>query len=249
MPPTPLPGQLFVTHDAAHVAEAAALRIARALRRALRANGKASLALSGGNTPRPAYEQLAAAPDIDWSRVSVYWIDERAAAPTSDRSNYRLARESLLSRAPIPDANVHRMKGDAADLDAAAREYEADLRASLALGPGGAPSFDAAVLGIGDDGHTASLFPGEHLVEVTDRLVVSVPASPARKTEARLTVTAPVIQSIGTLVVLAVGAAKHGPLERAWAREGTLVETPSRLFRTANGDVTWIVDKAAGGFA
>jgi len=247
-PTPPLPGQHLTFKDTAAVAEAAATRVAAALRDAILKRGAASLALSGGNTPRPAYERLASEPGVAWGAVSVYWIDERAVPPDHARSNYRLALESLLFRAPIPAASVHRMTGEATDLDHAARDYEALLRSRLSPPvEGGVPSFDVAVLGIGDDGHTASLFPGEGSVDVRDRLVLAIPAAPEHDREARLTVTTPVIESIGTVLVLAVGAAKRGPLERVAAEAGSARDTPSRLFRGARGALTWLTDEAAAG--
>ncbi len=241
-----LPGQVVSLRDAAAVAEDAARRLGDALRAAVVERGMASLALSGGNTPRPAYEQLALQPGVDWAKVSVFWIDERAVPPTHARSNFRLANESLLGRAPIPPGNVHRMLGDARDLAEAARAYEVVLSSKLGKASN-VPVFDVAVLGIGDDGHTASLFPGEPSVLVRDRLVLAIAAAPELEREARLTVTAPVIEESRTVFVLAVGGAKRGPLARVAAAEGDLRETPSRLLLRAKGAVTWILDAAAAG--
>jgi 6-phosphogluconolactonase len=235
-----LPGQVITLRDGAAVATEAATRLGRALTAAIAERGKASLALSGGNTPRPAYEQLAAQPGVDWAKVTVLWIDERAVPPDHARSNYRLAKESLLSRAPIPPGQVHRMVGEASDLEAAARDYERVL-ANVGV-------IDVAVLGIGDDGHTASLFPGERAVLVRDRTALAIAAAPALEREARLTVTAPVIERIGSVLVLAVGKAKHGPLERVAAEAGSLEETPSRVMRSVPaGALAWILDEAAAG--
>jgi len=104
-------------------------------------------------------------------------------------------------------------------------------------------------MGIGDDGHTASLFPGESGLNVTDRWVISVPAAPALAREARLTVTVPVIEACGAVFVLVVGKEKHAPLERAWSASGATRETPARVMRGIRGSLTWIIDKAAGGMA
>jgi len=257
-------GKLVHAGDDAELAREAGTRLAKALRDAIAQRGQASLALSGGNTPRPAYERLAKEPGIDWRSVSVFFIDERAVPPTHARSNYRLAKESLLDRAPIPAANVHRTVGEAPDLEKAARDYEAVLakhgisdaltfarqgddggdRVTMV---GGALTFDVAVMGVGDDGHTASLFPGEASISVRDRGVIVVPAAPEKGREARLTVTAPVIEKIGTVFVLAEGHAKRGPLARVWSPEGSLRDTPSRVLRSVEGDVVFIVDSAAEG--
>jgi len=240
---TPSAGHLVVLPDPPSVARTAAERLAATLRDRLGRAGAATLALSGGNTPRDAYTGLARAPGIDWPRVEVFWVDERAVAPTDDRSNYRWAKATLIDGAHLAPASIHRMPADEGDLEAAAREYEATIRSRVAKGPDGVPSFDAVVLGVGDDGHTASLFPGEATVDIEDRWVVAVAASGSR--EARLTITRPVIQRAAHVFVLAVGKAKRPALERAWAAEGDLHATPSRLIAQCRGAVTWIVDEAA----
>ena len=240
-----VPGVLIATTDAAQVAREAAVRIARGIRDTIDAVGRATIALSGGNTPRAAYGILAKDKSVDWSKVELFWVDERAVPPTDDRSNYRHAKAELIDPAGIPADHVHRMEAEAADLGAAARAYEQVIRAHVAADERGIPVFDLEELGIGDDGHTASLFPGEPTMEVTDRLVVEVPAKGAR--EARLTLTAPVIEAARSILVLAVGKAKNEPLERVWAVSGSQRETPARVVRNARGAITWIIDRAAGG--
>jgi 6-phosphogluconolactonase len=240
---TPSAGNLVTLPDPASVARTAAERLAATLRDRLGRAGSATIALSGGNTPRDAYTALAQAPDINWSRVEIFWVDERAVGPTDDRSNYRWAKATLVDGAHIASTSVHRMPADEGDLQAAARAYEATIRSRVAKGPDGVPSFDAVVLGIGDDGHTASLFPGESTVDIEDRWVVAVAASGPR--EARLTITRPVIQRAAHVFVLVVGKAKRPALDRAWAADGDLHATPSRLIGQCRGVVTWIVDEAA----
>jgi 6-phosphogluconolactonase len=246
MPTSTLPGLVITTPDAADVAEEAAKRLGDAIRESIAQRARATLALSGGNTPRPAYEKLAKQPGIDWAKVHVFWIDERAVPPTHERSNYRLVKESLLERVSIPEANVHRMRGESADLATAADEYSSLLVANLASA-NGVPVFDVAVLGIGDDGHTASLFPGGTCVDVRDRFVVSVAAAPELEREARISVTTPVLQQIRVPLVLVAGKAKKGPLQRVAAATGALHETPSRLYREAKGALVWVMDAAAAG--
>ena len=243
-----LPGTVVTAKDEKAVAAEAATRIGNSLREVLAQRGSVSLALSGGNTPRPAYEALSKQEGIDWAKVSIYWIDERAVAPTNSRSNYLLAKESLLDHAPILPANVHRMVGEASDLDKAARDYEAVLKQHLTwkvTATAEFPSFDVAVMGIGDDGHTASLFPGDTTGDIRDRMVLPVVAAPDKGREARLTVTAPVIEQIGVIYVLAVGKAKIEPLQRIGSETGTTAETPSRVLRLAKGKVVWVLDGVA----
>ena len=240
-----VPGQLVATPTPEELTQAATSRIARALAQAIAKNGRASFALSGGNTPRATYRRLAKDASVDWTKVEVFWIDERAVEPASERSNYRWAKETLLDSAQIAPSQVHRMPGEAADLEAAARDYESLLRERVPADAEGIPAFDVAVMGIGDDGHTASLFPGLPTVDVIERLVAAVPAHAGL--EPRLTVTAPVIEHIRNVYLLIEGAAKRPALERIWAAKGDVHETPGRVIRGCRGSVTWIIDQAAGG--
>jgi 6-phosphogluconolactonase len=225
--------------DATGVARAASNRLALLLGDAATRRGQATLALSGGNTPRETYALLAREAGVDWSKVRIFWVDERAVPPDSDRSNYLAARNTLLDPSRMPAEQPDRAR--------AALDYEALVRAHVPAAPSGFPSFDAMVLGMGDDGHTASLFPGEPTVAIADRAVVEVEASGGR--EARLTLTAPVIQSAAHVLVLVVGASKHAPLLRAWAADGDERQTPIRIVRACRGPVTWIGDRAAIGTA
>ncbi len=236
-------GEIIEAADAQGVARVASGRIARRLADAILAGGSATLALSGGSTPGGTYALLARSAEIDWSKVRIFWVDERAVPPVHDRSNYRTSRLTLLDAAPVAEEHVHRMRAEAPDLEAAAREYESLLSTHVGGSESAVPRFDVVVLGMGDDGHTASLFPGEPTVNITDRLVVSVPSRGAR--EARLTLTAPVIQAASNVFVLVVGPEKRAALARAWAPAGDLVKTPIRLVRSCRGNVEWIVDRAA----
>lgn len=239
-----VPGLLIATPDAQQAAREACGRIMKAIQDAIRDRGSATIALSGGSSPIDAYALLAKEP-IAWSKVHVYWVDERAVPPTHERSNYAAAKKALLDPAGIPEANVFRMHGEAADLEAEADAYEANLRESVKSKLGGLPSLDVLVLGMGDDGHTASLFPGERTVHVTDKLVATVPAKGDR--EARLTLTAPVLENARSSVIIVLGKAKHAPLERVWSTSGDLDTTPARIIRNFRGSICWVIDRAAGG--
>jgi 6-phosphogluconolactonase len=239
-----VPGRLVTEKDLAGVTRDGAKRMEGGLLAAIAARGQASLALSGGNTPRDAYATLAQASGIDWSKVDVFWVDERAVPPGDDRSNYHWAKATLIdNNARIDPAKVHRMPADASDLEAAARSYEKTLKDRVAADAEGFPVFDVMVLGVGDDGHTASLFPGDRAVDVTDRSVVAVGAQ--HGLEARLTLTRPVIQRARLVLILVEGKAKRTALAKAWAATGDVHETPSRIVRDSKGEVVWIVDEAA----
>lgn len=239
-----VPGLLIATPDAEEASREAVARMLRGIREALRDRGEATIALSGGSSPIAAYELLAKEA-LEWSKIHVYWVDERAVPPDHARSNYAAAKKALLDPAKIPAANIHRMEGEAKDLEAAAAAYDATLRETVKHKIGGVPALDLVVLGIGDDGHTASLFPGEPTVHVTDRLAAAVPARGERET--RLTLTGPVLENARATVVIVLGKGKHAALERVWATSGSLDETPARIVRSFRGAITWVIDRAAGG--
>jgi 6-phosphogluconolactonase len=215
--------------DSSQLAERAAEEIAEALKKAISQDSAASLALAGGTTPRAAYEALAKIPGIDWSKVSVYFGDERAVPPTHPDSNFAMAQAALFERVPLLAANIHRMVAEDPDQDAAARAYEAQLPKRISV----------IVLGIGEDGHTASLFPGSPALNERERLVLPVigPKPPPK----RLSITPPVIEAAGLCIVIASGAGKAEPVRRALKDPLDIQSTPSGLAR--NG--SWLLDHAA----
>lgn len=241
-----VPGLLVATPEPSDVTREACARMTRAIHEALKERGSATIALSGGSSPIDAYRALAQQP-LDWSRIQIYWVDERAVPPDSPRSNYGAAKAALLDAIAIPQGNVHRMRGEAPDLAAAAAEYDQLLRDTVRSKIGGLPAIDLVVLGIGDDGHTASLFPGEPTVQVTDRLVADVPPRDGR--EARLTLTSPVLENARASVIIVMGKSKHDALERIWAASGDVRQTPGRVVRGFRGAITWVIDRAAGGIS
>ena len=187
------------------------------------------VALSGGSTPRPAYEAAARlAPD--WSRLEVWWADERCVPPDDERSNYRLVRESLLDRLERSPAIEHRVRGEL-DPEEAADAYEHELRGVV---------FDLVVLGIGRDGHTASLFPNDPGVDELDRRAVAV----RRADVDRVTVTIPPLNASETVVFLTVGAEKADAVARAFGEDPSPA-TPASLVRSASGTTIVLLDRAA----
>jgi 6-phosphogluconolactonase len=228
------------------VSREAAARMTRAIHDALKERGTAAIALSGGNSPNPAYAILATQ-TIDWNKVHVYWVDERCVPPDDPRSNYGNAKKAFLDKIPIPPGNVHRMHGEVEDHAKAAAEYDEMLRDTIASKVAGLPALDLTVMGIGDDGHTASMFPGNKSQEITDRLVAAIPPAPMEPHVARLTMTVPILESSKATVVIVVGKSKHEPLERIWAASGDVNQTPGRIIRDFRGSITWAIDRAAGG--
>jgi 6-phosphogluconolactonase len=216
-------------HDSSQLANVAAQRIAAAMVATIAEEGGVSLALAGGTTPRAAYEALAKIPGIDWGKVSVYFGDERAVPPTDPDSNYRMADDALFRQVALLPANIHRIHGEDADPDAAARAYEAVLPLRISI----------MILGIGEDGHTASLFPGSPALRERTRRVLPVigPKPPPQ----RLSITPPVIEAAGLCVVLATGTAKADAVARALRGPIDIMSTPSCLARRG----LWLLDHAA----
>jgi 6-phosphogluconolactonase len=224
--------RLIVTAPDAFAATGAE-EIARAIRDICARPGSNgfSLALSGGSTPGPVHECLALEPDVPWADGRVYFADERAVPADDPESNYLLARESLLSRVPVPVAQVHRMEAEAPDADAAAERYAALLPERI----------DVLVLGIGSDGHTASLFPHAASLREAHRGVLAVEAPEGVRPSRRLTLTPPAIRAARRVVVLVAGASKAEAAARALAPTGAVAECPARLARPA----VWVLDSAA----
>jgi len=219
--------------SADELSRAAAQAIAGDLRRGME-QGDATIALSGGDTPRATYRHLADA-DLPWERIQVYWAGERYVPHDAEDSNYRMERETLLDPVPIPDYNIHPMPTDAPDPEDAAGAYEELLWDQFGAGLG----FDVIVLGIGRDGHTASLFAGSPALEEKERWVV--PAMALAEPRRRLTLTLPIISRARAVHFLVTGAGKHEALTRAL--EGG--DCPAALVRPSGGTLAWWVDEAA----
>lgn len=223
--------RLVVVDDADALADRAAGLIARAPR-----DGDARVCLSGGSTPRASYELLAGL-DVPWDRLHLFFGDERCVPPDDEGSNYGMVRDALLDRVAIPAANVHRIPGELPPADAA-RAADDDVRAAFGDAP--VPRFDLMFLGIGDDGHTASLFPGTGDDDVTDRVYIPV-HRPGMPQPWRVSVTMPVINATWHAVFLVGGAAKGPVLRRAWERD---TRVPAGQV-SPRGDVTFLVDRDA----
>lgn len=228
---------IAVYPDAAALAEGAATLVADLAVSAVAARGRFAVALSGGSTPRGAYEALARPPlrdRVPWGAVHVFWGDERCVPPDDPRSNARMARVALLDHVPTPGGQIHPIDGTLSPDEAAAR-YEAALRTAF----GGPPCFDLTLLGLGADGHTASLFPGSPAVEERGRWAVGVRGDPDR-----VSLTLPTLNASKAVAFLVAGGAKVPALRRVLSQDGAL---PASLVRPTSGDVHWLVQQDAAG--
>jgi 6-phosphogluconolactonase len=234
-------GERVVRESPAAVAEAVAEWVAAAAERAIADHGGFSIALAGGSTPRLLYDVLAGEPwhdRIDWTAWRVYFGDERACPADDPSSNYHLAQSTLLSRVTVDPQRVHRMPADRADLDAAAAEYSGLLASTLPTGAGGAPRLDVILLGLGENGHTASLFPGTPALDVTNAWATRGLAD--YEPFDRMTLTYPAINAAGAVAFVVTGAAKRGALAATAA--GTV---PASRIRPADGALVWFLDAEA----
>ena len=207
-----------------------------------------AVALSGGATPRAAYGLLAAEPlrsAIAWERVHLFWGDERCVPPEHSDSDYGMAHEALIAHVPIPPENVHRLHGED-DPGEAARAYAAELRSAVparAASRADLPVLDLVLLGLGDNGHTASLFPHSAALHETERLVVATEVDAAVRR--RLTMTVPVINAAREVVFLVQGAAKADVVRRVLEGPYEPDELPAQLVAPDPGRLTWLLDEAA----
>lgn len=236
-----LHGERLVSETPQDVADLVATWIAARAQRAVSNHGRFAIALSGGSTPRLLNATLTSAAwqgRIDWASWEVYFGDERACPPDDPSSNYHLAETTLLSRVAIDPRRVHRMPAERPDLDAAAAEYSDLLASSLPAGPAGAPRLDVILLGLGENGHTASLFPGTPALEVTDRWATRGLAD--YQPFDRITLTYPTINAAAAVGFMVTGAAKREAL--AATARGTV---PAAHVRPVDGELVWFLDAEA----
>lgn len=235
--------EIKVLPDPAALASEAADRIVMAAAEAMDTHGTFSIALSGGSTPRPAYELLAQEPrrsQLDWEKVALFFGDERCVPPDHAQSNYRMAHEALISRVPIPAGNVFRMRGEL-DPNEAAIEYGQTLKSRF-----GDAGLDLILLGLGPDGHTASLFPGtEALREMHHRCVANFVA---KLKSWRLTLTAPWINRSRSVVFMVAGADKAKTVSEILEGPRDPDRLPAQLIEPA-GRLAWLLDSAAAAMA
>lgn len=232
----------MVLPDADALAAVAAERIVAVAREAIAARGRFMIALAGGATPRATYARLAATPEaVDWPRTWVAFGDERCVPPDHRESNYRAAREVLLDRVPVPSAQVMRMEGERPDPEVAATDYARRLAQAFGTRRGEWPRFDLVLLGMGLDGHTASLFPGSPAARETFRTVIAVHAAAAAIPQ-RLTLTLPVVNAARCVIMLVAGQEKARTVAAALAPGSTL---PAGLVAPVDGELVWMLDRGA----
>ena len=240
----------YVEPDPAALAHRVAQYLVEMAEEAVDYHGRARIAISGGSTPRAAFQVLADPHRqwrwrMPWEYLDLYWVDERCVAPDNAESNYRMTREALLDHVPLKPQQIHRMEGELDPEEAAAR-YESELRNSFRLEGAESPRFDLIALGMGDDGHTASLFPHTRAIHELDRLVTAnyVPQIDAW----RITLTWPVINHASSAFFLIAGAGKAAVLNEVLTGPCDLDRLPSQLIWPASGILKLFLDKDAAAF-
>jgi 6-phosphogluconolactonase len=234
---------LCVLGDAEAVASLAASRVADAVREASNQRGRFCIAFAGGDTPRRLYERLAADACIDWSRSEFFWGDERSVPPEHPESNFGMVRDALLARLGVASKRVHRIEAERGDLESVARDYETLLVKRTADSRDALPRLDLVLLGIGEDGHTASLFPYTRALSEARRYVVAneVPQLRTR----RVTITFSLIECARAVIVLVSGASKAGVLAEILEGPRDPDRLPAQRIPMDTQRVSWLVDAAA----
>ncbi|MFI5364190.1 MAG: 6-phosphogluconolactonase [Candidatus Binatia bacterium] len=242
--PTP---EIRQVEDAEQLSTAAAEECSRIMRVAIGRQGRCTFVLSGGSTPRRLYELLAAPPQrdqIDWTRVDLFWGDERAVPPDHKDSNFRMANEALLQPLSIPATRIHRMPAERADRDRAAADYQAEIARVFDVPADGVPpAFDLVLLGLGPDGHTASLFPRTAALNETRRWVV--PNHVPQLGTDRLTMTRVILNRAACIMFLVAGADKAAALAEVLEGPAESERLPAQLIRPETGRLVWLMDGAA----
>ena len=242
--PTP-PPEIKVLPDAAAIAHEAAERIVQLSEDAIESRGRFSIALSGGSTPKALYTLLAS-PEfvtrLDWPAIDLFFGDERCVPPEDKDSNYRMAHETLISKVPIPLDNVYRMRGEI-DANEAAKEYGLMLKEHF--GDGG---MDVVLLGMGDDGHTLSIFPGTIAVDEKEHRVLGYFAENSSTGKSwRITLTAPFVNKARDVIVMLAGANKADRLKEVLEGPRDPRRLPIQLIQPIHGRIAWLIDTGAAG--
>ncbi|MGH7768152.1 MAG: 6-phosphogluconolactonase [Candidatus Binatia bacterium] len=234
--------KIVICKDITELSRKAAEEYVRLSNRSVALGGRFVLALSGGSTPKSLYTLLASdefRPQIPWGQSHFFWSDERSVPPDHPDSNYRMAFESLLAKVPVPKENIHRIEAEL-ESEVAAAKYERTIRDFFRLSGPSLPRFDLILLGLGDDGHTASLFPGNPALEETGRLVVATYVDKLKTY--RITLTLPVLNRAANIFFLVAGESKAAALRAVLQRSENL---PAGGIALQNGRLVWFLDEAA----
>ncbi len=233
---------LHIHKDPAAMAERVAHHITQICEDAISERGVFTIALSGGSTPLPLFRLLSANDWIDripWEKIRIYWVDERCVHPDDPKSNYGIAREALLSHVPV--TRYYRMKGEV-DPVKAALDYEELIKEHFQLQENEFPRFDCVLLGLGADGHTASLYPGEYGISEKKRIVVDQFIKSLKAD--RLSLTLPVLNNARNCIFMVSGKEKHHALTRT-LNLLEVPELPAQMVRPPRGELIWVVDESA----
>ena len=229
-----------VLPDKEHLIERSLAIVSEKIQGAIQARGECTLALAGGNTPKPLYQALARQ-TLPWQKLHIFWGDERYVGADRAESNQKMAREAWLEQVEFPPANLHPAPTSAGDPQVDASKYEAELRNYFQVSENEFPIFDVILLGMGDDGHTASLFPHTEALQVSDRLVTVG----YKDSQPRITFTFPLINQARCVMFLVAGANKQTALQQIFAPEADELSYPARSIQP-QGELWWLLDRAAG---
>lgn len=242
--------EIKIAPDRNQLCRMAAELILDSAKQAVRARKQCTLVLSGGSTPEDLYKLLADGAKLreqfPWQNVHFFWGDERHVPPDHKDSNYRMANEAMLRKVPVPEGNVHRIRSEDPDAGRAAHSYERELRRFFKLRPAKFPRFDIVLMGLGPEGHTASLFPGTKALHEKKRLVVSNWVG--KFYTDRITMTAPVFNGAANVIFLVSGDEKAIPVKAVLEGKYEPEQLPAQLVHPVKGRLWWLLDKAAAKF-
>ena len=240
--------EVRILQDAPTIARRAAEEFIKSANTAVKSKGSFSVALAGGSTPKALYSLLASDPlrgQLPWEKMHLFFGDERHVEPTHPDSNFRMATEAMISKVPLKPDQVHRIKAENPDTEQAAREYEKELRSHFKLADGEAPQFDLVLLGMGNEGHTLSLFPGTKALRDNGRLVLRNWVG--KLLAERVTLTAPAASNTVLAMFMVAGADKAMALKAVLEGPYEPEQLPAQLIDPKNGRLLWLVDATAGG--
>jgi len=238
-----------ILNDGAAIARRAANEFVQSAASVVREKGSFNVVLSGGSTPKALYSLLATdaalCSQVPWDKMHLFFGDERHVAPDHPDSNFRMATEAMISKSPLKPEQVNRIKGEYPDTAQAAQEYEQDLRAYFKIKDGEYPRFDLVLAGMGNEGHTLSLFPGTKALHADGRIVVRNWVG--KLYAERITLTAPAASNTGQVVFMVTGADKALALKAVLEGPYEPEQLPAQLLQPKDGKLLWLVDAAAGG--